>query len=80
MPAGTLGLRPGPSFAATDSLRITLYGAGGHGSGLQEVARIVAGLPSNHSPLYAPVEDPTIGVGVGALSAAAREWLAATRK
>ena len=45
-------------------------------SGLQDIARNVGGLPSNHSPLYAPVEDPTIRVGVGALSAAAREWLA----
>ena len=45
-------------------------------SGLQDIARIVGGLPSNHSPLYAPVEDPTIRVGVGVLSAAAREWLA----
>lgn len=32
LPAGTLGLRPGPAFAATDSLRVTLTGAGGHGS------------------------------------------------
>ncbi|MER7070238.1 amidohydrolase [Terrabacter sp. NPDC000476] len=32
IPAGTIGLRPGPSFAATDSLRITLFGEGGHGS------------------------------------------------
>jgi amidohydrolase len=45
-------------------------------SGLQDIARIVAGLPSNHSPLYAPVEEPTIKIGVDALSAAAREWLA----
>ena len=45
-------------------------------SSLQDIARIVGGLPSNHSPLYAPVEDPTIRIGVGALSAAAREWLA----
>jgi amidohydrolase len=45
-------------------------------SGFEDVARIVAGLPSNHSPLYAPVEDPTIQIGVAALSAAAREWLA----
>jgi hippurate hydrolase len=45
-------------------------------SGLQDIARIVGGLPSNHSPLYAPVEEPTIRIGVGALSAAAREWLA----
>ena len=32
LPAGTIGLRAGPSFAATDSLRITLFGEGGHGS------------------------------------------------
>ncbi|MGG5258687.1 amidohydrolase [Phycicoccus avicenniae] len=32
LPAGYLGLRPGPSWAASDSLRITLHGAGGHGS------------------------------------------------
>jgi amidohydrolase len=44
-------------------------------SGLQDIVRIVGGLPSNHSPLYAPVEDPTIKIGVNALSAAAREWL-----
>ena len=44
-------------------------------SGPRDTARIVAGLPSNHSPLYAPVQDPTIRIGVGALSAAAREWL-----
>lgn len=32
LPAGVLGLRPGPAFAATDSLRVTLFGRGGHGS------------------------------------------------
>jgi amidohydrolase len=32
IPAGTIGLRAGPAFAATDGLRITLHGAGGHGS------------------------------------------------
>ena len=32
-------------------------------------------LPSNHSPLYAPVIEPTLTVGVAALVAAAREWL-----
>lgn len=33
-------------------------------------------LPSNHSPHYAPVPSPTLEVGVAALVAAAREWLA----
>jgi hippurate hydrolase len=32
MPAGLLGVRPGPAFAASDSLRVMLYGRGGHGS------------------------------------------------
>ena len=32
VPAGVLGLHAGPAFAATDSLRITLHGRGGHGS------------------------------------------------
>ncbi|MBD8606426.1 amidohydrolase [Aeromicrobium sp. CFBP 8757] len=32
LPAGIVGLRSGPAFAATDSLRVTLIGRGGHGS------------------------------------------------
>lgn len=32
LPAGALGLRTGPAFAASDALRITLFGRGGHGS------------------------------------------------
>jgi amidohydrolase len=32
-------------------------------------------IPSNHSPHFAPVIDPTIDRGVAALVAAAREWL-----
>lgn len=32
LPARTIGLRPGPAFATEDCLRVTLYGAGGHGS------------------------------------------------
>jgi hippurate hydrolase len=35
----------------------------------------VAELPSNHSPLFAPVIEPTLTTGVGALVAAARTWL-----
>ncbi|MBM7503043.1 amidohydrolase [Agromyces aurantiacus] len=33
-------------------------------------------VPSNHSPHYAPVIEPTLATGVDALVAAAREWLA----
>ncbi|GAA1624171.1 amidohydrolase [Catellatospora bangladeshensis] len=41
----------------------------------RELARVAGSLPSNHSPRYAPVEQPTISVGVAALVAAARQWL-----
>ena len=41
----------------------------------QEITGIVATLPSNHSPFFAPVIQPTLTVGVAALVAAAREWL-----
>jgi amidohydrolase len=43
-----------------------------------EAREIVDGLPSNHSPLFAPVIDPTIRTGVAALTAAASDWLAAS--
>jgi amidohydrolase len=42
---------------------------------IEEARGIVDGLPSNHSPLFAPVIDPTIRTGVAALAAAARTWL-----
>lgn len=44
-------------------------------NGIAEIARVVASLPSNHSPLFAPVIDPTLRIGVGALHAAAVGWL-----
>ena len=43
---------------------------------VEQARSIVDGLPSNHSPLFAPVIDPTIRTGVSALTAAARAWLA----
>jgi hippurate hydrolase len=41
----------------------------------EEILRVVSTVPSNHSPLYAPVPRPTIDFGVAALVAAARAWL-----
>jgi len=35
----------------------------------------VRSIPSNHSPLFAPVIDPTLSIGRAALVAAARVWL-----
>ena len=43
---------------------------------LDDARAIVDGLPSNHSPLYAPVIEPTLRTGVTALACAARAWLA----
>ncbi|WP_350339517.1 hypothetical protein [Pengzhenrongella frigida] len=40
-----------------------------------EFAARAATLPSNHSPQYAPVIEPTLTIGVGALVSAARAWL-----
>lgn len=44
---------------------------------LDDVKRIVASLPSNHSAQYAPVLEPTLSTGVAALAAAAHTWLPA---
>jgi amidohydrolase len=44
-------------------------------AGVEDVARIVGSVPSNHSPLYAPVIEPTLSMGIAALVAAARTWL-----
>ncbi len=41
-----------------------------------EAEAIVRGLPSNHSPLFAPVIEPTLRTGIAALDCAARAWLA----
>ncbi|QYN38596.1 amidohydrolase [Pseudonocardia sp. DSM 110487] len=40
-----------------------------------DMAAVVADLPSNHSPFYAPVIEPTLRVGVAALVTAAHVWL-----
>jgi amidohydrolase len=38
--------------------------------------RMPEDLPSNHSPLFAPLVQPTLDTGIAALVTAAREWLA----
>jgi amidohydrolase len=42
---------------------------------VEEIARVVRELPSNHSPEFAPVITPTLPTGVRALVTAARTWL-----
>ena len=43
----------------------------------EDILAVLSTVPSNHSPLYAPVPRPTIDVGVAALVGATREWLPA---
>ena len=40
-----------------------------------EIAGRSKDLPSNHSPMFAPVIEPTLSAGIGALTAAATIWL-----
>ena len=40
-----------------------------------EMATALRDLPSNHSPLYAPVLQPTLATGIAALTTAVRTWL-----
>ena len=40
-----------------------------------EIAARSKDLPSNHSPMFAPVIEPTLSAGIGALTAAATIWL-----
>lgn len=42
---------------------------------VSELAALVAQQPSNHSPFFAPVPEPTLSIGVSALVAAAKHWL-----
>ena len=86
-----LVLDPGPAHASEDvGLLATAAGApcgywllGGadpahfaNVTSLADARAVVDGLPSNHSPLFAPVIEPTLRTGVTALACAARAWLA----
>jgi amidohydrolase len=42
---------------------------------IEEAKGIVSGLPSNHSPFFAPVVEPTLRTGITALATAARTYL-----
>jgi amidohydrolase len=44
----------------------------------EDILRIRQDLPANHSPLYAPVIEPTFSVGIAALVTATQTWLPAT--
>jgi hippurate hydrolase len=42
---------------------------------VEEMQAVVGRIPSNHSPLYAPVISPTLELGISTLVTAARVWL-----
>jgi hypothetical protein len=63
IPAGFIGIRPGPAFAAADGLRVTLYGRGAHGSrpeaGIDPVVMAAATVtPPCSSPPWPPASLP----------------------
>ncbi len=87
---GALVIDPGPVpgsedvgvFASAAGCPCVYWLLGGadpaHFDGLTSVSEFaakVASLPSNHSPEFAPVIDPTLSIGTAALVAAARHWL-----
>jgi amidohydrolase len=70
LPAGRLGTRPGPALSAADSMRITLFGRGAHGSMPQAAvdpvvlaAMIVVRLQTVVSREVAPGETAVLTVG-----------------
>ena len=70
MPAGRLGTRVGPTLSAADSMRVTVYGRGAHGSMPQAAvdpvvlaAMIVVRLQTVVSREIAPAEPAVLTVG-----------------
>jgi amidohydrolase len=68
--AGTAGTRPGPIMTAADSLRVTVYGRGGHGSMPQKAvdpvvlaAMIIVRLQTVVSRVVTPGETAVLTVG-----------------
>ena len=68
--AGTVGTRPGPFMSAADSLKVTVYGRGGHGSTPQNTvdpvvlaAMIVVRLQTVVSREVAPGDIAVVTVG-----------------
>ena len=78
IPAGFIGIRPGPAFAAADGLRVTLYGRGAHGSrpeaGIDPVVMAAATVMRLQGVVSREVAgDDTAVVTVGALRAGTKE-------
>lgn len=70
LPAGTIGIRPGPTFASVDSVDITVRGVGGHGAYPATTrdpivlgARIVSALQTLVSREIDPLDSAVVTVG-----------------
>jgi amidohydrolase len=70
LPAGTVGIAPGYSYASADSVRITIYGKGGHGAAPQNTvdpiviaARTVLALQTIVSREVTPGDAAVVTVG-----------------
>ena len=70
LPAGTVGVGSGPRYSNSDSLRITIYGKGGHGAAPQTTidpivigAQVVVALQTIVSREIAPGDPAVITVG-----------------
>src|SRR5580704_649299 len=70
LPAGTVGVTPGYSYASADSVRITIYGKGGHGAAPENTvdpiviaARTVLSLQTIVSREVKPGEAAVVTVG-----------------
>jgi amidohydrolase len=70
LPAGTVGVAPGYSYASADSVRITIYGKGGHGAAPQNTidpiviaARTVLALQTIVSREVTPGDAAVVTVG-----------------
>ena len=70
LPAGTVGIAPGYSYASADSVRITIYGKGGHGAAPQNTvdpiviaARTVLALQTIVSREVKPGDAAVVTVG-----------------
>ena len=70
LPAGTVGLRPGPLWASVDELRITIKGKGGHGAAphnnidpIPVAAQLVLALQTLISRESSPFQPAVLTIG-----------------
>ena len=71
LPAGQVGVTPGPAFASVDSVDVTIHGKGGHGAMPHRTidpivvgARVVLGLQALVSREKDPFEPAVVSVGM----------------